>query len=142
MGMWDSENISDEEIDPYVWFSNLSAEPYPAFKWQGEVIIPDDRQYRIWANCNGYVRIEIDNKQYWDAGLGGDYAEKIKKFFKNDKAVRADRFNLKKGKHKIEIYSYTSNMIDLLWDAGDPSSGGTFLPPDILEPDYQITGNK
>ncbi len=141
-GMWNKNNIADEEITPYIWFSNLSCDPYPAFKWQGKINIEKDGSYKIFTQSNGYVRIEIEKKQYWDTGVPGDYEAKINDFFKNDKAMKVNKFNLSKGEHNIEIYSYTSGMINLLWDEGNQSNSGVFLPPDILEPDYQITDYK
>jgi len=141
-GMWDRNNIADEEITPYIWYSNMGCDSYPAFKWQGKINIGNAGFYRIFTHNNGYVRIEIDGRQYWDSGLPSDYAAKVNGFFKNDKAVKADKFNLSKGRHNIEIYAYFGNMINLLWDEGNQGNNGVFLPPDILEPDYQITGYK
>jgi len=142
LDLWDKNNIVNEDITPYIWLSNLSPDLNPAIKWQGEIDIQKDGTYRIFTRSNNYVRIEIDNKQYWDINLTADVVKKIAGFFKNDKASRVDNFNLNKGKHNIEIYAYYPNSIDLLWDEGTNGVKNVFLPPDILEPDFQISTPK
>lgn len=141
-GMWDKKSLVDEEINPCLWFNVRGTDDLPAIKWQGTISIDKSGLYSIYASRRGYVRIEIDNQQYWDGGLTADNKKQIDEYFKNSMAKKTERFYLNRGKHKIQVYSYRNGLVNLLWDAGEADKSDSFLPPDILEPDYQITDYK
>jgi hypothetical protein len=51
-----------------------------------------------------------------------------------------NEFNLTAGRHKIEIYSSTANLLELMWSVKSGSSPAPVpVPVDALEPDYKIT---
>ncbi len=130
---WDKAPIVREENNPYLWFTSFLLEYFPSSKWQGTLKIKKDGQYKITASNNGYLRIVIDKKFYWDSGDDND----AKDYFKDKNMQKTTFFNLKKGKHFIQIYSVNASIIQISWDEGENVS--TPLGGDMLEPDYLIS---
>jgi len=128
---WDKGPIVKEEITPYLWFTGFLNGYFPSVKWQGYLKVDKDGQYKLNSINNGYMRIVIDKKYYWESGVDGDAND----YFKDKKMQLTPAFNLKKGKHFIEIYVSDASIIQVSWDQGQNHFvplGGDMLEPDLL----------
>ena len=137
---WTNSPLTDEILNINMCLSGGAIQGQSAI-WKGNIIIPSTDVYRIFANCNGYVRIIIDGKYYWEQPNGGGEAtNRIESYFKNRKLVRSNDFKLSAGKHPIEIYCSNTSILELEW-SGSALHSAVPVPVDAFEPDYQITKN-
>jgi hypothetical protein len=107
--------------------------------WKGNIKIPLDDAYVLTTRSNGYVRIIIDGKYFWEQNAGSPAtAQKIEKYFSGRKLAKVNEFLLTRGKHTIEIYCMNTSLLELIWSGKNTKVSGA-LPVDLLEPDYQIS---
>ena len=108
-------------------------------EWKGAIKIPDTDTYTIFTKNNGYVRIIIDGKYYWEQGDGNkNTGDTVDGYFKGRHLQKVNAFNLTGGKHSIEIYSLHASLLELMWNKKGAANSQP-VPVDALEPDYQIT---
>jgi hypothetical protein len=135
---WDSNPLDQEIININMCLSGGDISNSSEI-WKGNIIIPSTDIYRITAATNGYARIVLDGKYYWEQPNGGDaFANDVENYFKNRKLIREGNFKLSAGRHSIEIYSSNASLIELQWAKGI-SQNFVPVPIDALEPDCQIT---
>jgi hypothetical protein len=139
--LWANSPLSDETI-------NLNLSPLTgggiegkSVAWKGSVTVPEADVYRFIANTNGYTRIILDGKYYWEIAGGGISPEQIAGYFKNRKLVKVNDFRLSAGRHSLEIYCSGASTINLQWSRGLKNYAVSPVPIDALEPDFQITQN-
>jgi len=130
---WDKDPIQTEVINETV-FTNGPLYTDCA-KWSGSLIVPQDGIYNISAQNNGYLRIVIDDKYFWEQGAVVN--KNIEEYFKDKNMAKVYTFNLTHGKHRIDLYGLNvSNMI-LYWSINN--AGSVSIPIDCFEPDYKIS---
>jgi hypothetical protein len=134
---WDMEPAFFEYIDPLLWIEGLPIDYASSQKWFGNIRIPEDGHYRIFAQCNGFVRVVIDGRQYWEQNIAGNKADIVTQYFADKPMQKTDGFNLKKGTHKIAVYALRSSQIKLSWQAG--TQPVVPLPMELLTPDYTMS---
>ena len=108
--------------------------------WKGTIDIPATGKYTIFTRSNGYVRIIIDGKYYWEQASGGRRgAEMADRYFSARKLSKVYNFDLPQGRHKIEIYTTGTRSFELMWKTA-AGPGGEPIPVGALQPDFKISG--
>jgi hypothetical protein len=109
--------------------------------WRGTIKIPDTDVYNFTTRSNGYIRIVIDGKYYWEQAAGDAAStERATRYFAARRLTKVNNFNLTAGRHAIEIYAMNASLLELVW-AQKAHSEPVSVPVDALEPDYKITSN-
>ncbi|MCE5300643.1 MAG: glycosyltransferase family 39 protein [Spirochaetia bacterium] len=109
--------------------------------WKGTINIPASGKYSIYTRNNGFVRIILDGRDYWEQFAGGtETSERIERFYKGRNLTKVNSFVLGKGKHSIEIACMNTSLLELLWNTG-PGEKPMPVPVTELEPDYKLTEN-
>ncbi len=126
--------VINEEIIGEIFYAKVNPGDAPSFKLSGTIDIKEDGVYRFIIKNYGYVKIVIDDNDYFETGtLHQTIQEKIVLPGKR----KVNDFILKKGKHKIEIYAVNLTYLNLKWRInGGPEQDISF---GILEPDFILT---
>ncbi len=126
--------VINEEIIGEIFYAKINPGDAPSFKLSGILDIIEDGLYRFIIKNQGFIRIIIDDNDYLEAGsLQSSVQEKINLPGKN----RVNTFNLKKGKHKIEIYAINITFLNLKWSINGRQDEDIAFG--ILSPDFIIT---
>ena len=109
-----------------------------SYVFKGYITAPMDGNYIINNTAGGFTRIVIDGKYYWER-LGGRDTDARAVQLLNSKfpgSEKVTRFNLKKGRHVIEIYAQGS--VIMKWATPD-NPAMTVIPVNVYEPDNFIS---
>jgi hypothetical protein len=129
---WDKDPIQTEVINETVFTNGPLYSD--CVKWSGYLKTPEDGIYNISTHNNGYVRIVIDNKYFWEQG--SVLSKETEEFFKDKNLQKVYTFNLRKGKHQIDIYGLNVTNLILYWSINNKPQ--VSIPIDCFEPDYKI----
>lgn len=126
--------VINEDIIGEIFYAKVNQGDAPSFKLSGYIDIKEDGLYRFIIKNYGFIRIVIDDKDYLETGnLHPSIQEKINLPGKN----RVNNFNLKKGNHKIEIYTVNTSFLQLKWSVNGGAEQN--IPFGTLLPDFIIT---
>jgi hypothetical protein len=113
--------------------------------WRGNIKLEKSDAYSIFARTNGYCRIVIDGRYYWEQLGNPETNDKAKAYFARKNLHMSNNtsmpsMQLTAGKHSVAIYTLDASILQLMWKHGgitDPQP----VPMDSLEPDYQLSSN-
>ena len=138
---WETDSLQWEEFEPYVYFNMASyIGNYTSLKWGGSLDIPADGSYYITAPSGAYSKLVIDGKWYMAVGSPPPDAN-VAAFLSKQKAMPVQSFNLKRGRHKLEIYATKTSDIRIVWRRG-MNVAEEILPPELLTPDPDMQESK